>query len=134
MKNINFIKIIKEKKYDIPNDLYLSNEDIHKFKIQKKEKTYLINLIIKIYALYNNKFLIELIQSKNRNEYMRVIFDLLNEKELRYEELIFNTQEDDLAFKKSLLQASKNKKEVNYVVKLSKGLTSCLKFILENIL
>ena len=133
LKNINFIKIIEEKKYYIPNDLYLSNEDIHNFKIQKKEKTYLINIIIKIYASYNNKYLMELIQSKDRDEYTRVIFDLLNEKELRYEELVFNNQKDNLAFKKSLLQTSKNKKEVNYVVKLSKGLTSCLEFILENI-
>ena len=133
LKNINLIKIIEQKNYHIPNELYLSNEDLHNFVIQKKEKTYLINLIIKIYASYNKKFLMELILSKDSNEYTRIIFDLLNEKELKYKDLVFNNQEDNLAFRKNLLKASKNKKEVNYVIKLSKGLTSCLEFILENI-
>ena len=80
LKNINIIKIINQNNYKIPEEYYLSNEDINNFNTSQKEKTKLKYFILIIYAYYNNDFLIKLIQSKDSQEYSRLIFDLLYEK------------------------------------------------------
>ena len=132
VKNINAIKLIGKKNYLVPKEYYLSNEDINNFIVSKKEKPKLINLIVKIYANYNKKFLMELIQSKNGNLYSRSVLDLLNEKKLKFNDLFFNNKENLIQFQYNLLTVSENKKEINYVIKISKKLTNCLKFICEN--
>ena len=70
-----------------------------------------------------------MIKSQKANEFSRIILDLLNGKELRFDDLSFENQGDRNVIQKSLLTASKSKDEINNVIKISGGLTNSLKFI-----
>ena len=135
-KNIDYIDArIEEKKYRKPlkEELYLSSDDIDLLTLKKdKEKAKLIKLITYIYANYDKNSLLKLIQSKNSKECSRIVLDLLNDKELRFDDLSYKNQEDIDIIQKNLLFISKTKEEINYVIKLSEGLTNSLKFISKN--
>ena len=135
-KNIENIDLkLEEKKYRQPlnEDICLSSDDIDILTLKnEKEKKNLIRLIILIYVNYDRNNLMKLIQSKNSKDCCRVLLDLLNDKELKLDELNFEKQEDLDLLQKSLLYISKTKEEINYIIKISEGLIKSLQFIEQN--
>ena len=132
IKNINYIKIMEEKNYIIPQEYYFSSGDINKFNIAQNEKINLIKLILKLYANYNHKFLIELIISKEGKKLCRALIELIKEKQLKFNIIKFQNKENRLQFLNNLLYECQDKNEINFVLKNCKGLTNCLQFILIN--
>ena len=131
-KNINSIKIIYQKNFVLSKEYYLTNQDINIFNISKKEKIELISLIVNIYAIYNNEFLMELILSEDGKKYCEVLFDLLKEKKVKIIDLKFKNQDNIIELQKNLIEICKTKKDINNVIKLSKGFTDSLKLIIQN--
>ena len=135
-KNIENIDLkLEEKKYRQPlnEDICLSSDDIDILTLKnEKEKKKLIRLIILIYVNYDRNNLMKLIQSKNSKDCCRVLLDLLNDKELKLDDLNFEKQEDLDLLQKSLLLNSKTKEEINYIIKISEGLIKSLQFIEQN--
>ena len=135
-KNIDYIEAkIEEKKFRRPlaDDMFLSSDEIDLLTIKKeKEKPKLLKLIVKIYAHYNRKFLTQLIQSKNGKDCSRTLLDLLTSKELKLDELSFDSEEELNTLQENLLHITKSKEEINYVIKISQGLTNILKFMAKN--
>ena len=132
-KNIDYIDArIEDKKYRKPlnENLILSNDDIDILTLKnEKEKMKLLKLLARIYAYYDKNNLLKLIQLKNAKECCRIVLDLLNNKELKCEDLSLEKQEDIDILQKNLLFASKTKEEINYIIKISDGLINSLKFI-----
>ena len=91
---------------------------------REKEKQKLLNLIIKIYADYGKNFLIVLIKSKNGANCSRILLDLLTKNELKIDELSFENEKELNPIQGILLHVVKSKDEINYVVKISQGLTN----------
>ena len=121
-------KIILEK---LIKDYLISSDDIDSLTVKNNnEKNKLINLIVKIYA-FNNSVdnLIKLIESKNGIQCSKTILDLLNNKEIKFENLTFEKEEDYLLLKKNLLFSAKTKEDINFIIKMSRGLVDCLQFI-----
>ena len=134
LTNIEVIEIeevSKNKRKPLNKECYLSSEDIDKLNI-KKYKSKLIDLIVYIYASYDKEYLMTLIKSEKGKDYCRSVFDLLNDKILKFNELSFENEEELKSFQKNLLSVSTNKNEINYIIKLIKGLTNSLEFIKDN--
>ena len=134
IKNIDYIEPrIEEKKYRSPLDkkFCLSSEDIDSLTI-KKDKMKLIKLLVNIYANYDKESLIDIIKSNHGKEASRAIFDLLNQKIIKLDDLSFENIKDLELIQKNLLFISDTKDEINYVIKISEGLTNSLKFIQQN--
>ena len=135
LKNIDSIEVYEEaknKRSPLNHEYCLLSEDIDKIN-SKREKSKIIDLIIYIYANYDKDYLKKLIDSKNGKDYMRAIFDLIINKILKLSDLSFKNDEELKLFQKNLLLVSKSKEEINFTIKLFKGLTNSLQFILENI-
>jgi len=116
-----------EKEYIILND------DIESFTFKKEEnKKKFLYLLVKIYALCDADNLSELIKSKNGAKYSQVILDLLNCKEVKFEDIKFTDKEDFLLLQKNLLSIAKTKDDFNLINKMSNGLIDSLKFISQN--
>ena len=118
---------------NLAKNFLILSDDIDSLTLEnEKEKNKLIILLLKIYALNNGTSnLISLVESKNGNQCSKTILDLLNGKEIKFENLKFEKEEDALLLKKNLLYAAKTKEDLNFIFKMSKGLTDCLKFILQ---
>ena len=118
---------------NLENDFLILSDDIDSLTHEnEKEKSKLINLLVKLYA-YNDSVnnLILLLESKNGSQCSKATLDSLNNKEIKFEELKFEKEEDYLKFKKNLLFAAKTKDDINFILKMSRGLTDCLQFILQ---
>ena len=131
----NIDALINEKKYRRPlnKDLFLSSDDIELLTSKnKKEKTKLMKLISKVYAYYENNFLMELLKSKNGEECSRILLDFLIGKELKIDDFSFQNEEERNNLQLNLLHVTRTKDEINYVIKISEGLENSLKFINQN--
>ena len=118
------------KKNQINKEYYLSDADIEKLRLKVKKFKF-INLIIEIYSNYDIDYLLLLMQSKNANIYSEVVLNLLYNNKIIFDKLFKNAK--DLKFiQKKLLLGAKKKYDVNYIIKLSKGLYNNLTFIEEN--
>ena len=127
LKKINSIQLIDKKNFKIPKEYYISNEDIIKSNLNENQKSGIIKLIVKIYSLYDIQYLIE---SKGSNEYNRAILELINLKQLKFSDMTFISEESIIQFQNRLLLISESKSDINNILKLSKGLTKCLMFII----
>ena len=109
---------------------YVSDEDIVKLKIDRKKSKFL-ELLIEIYSNYDSSYLLQLITSKNGNDYSKIVLDLLysNQKKLN---LSFTNEKEFKTFQNKLIKVALHKDEVNYIIKFSSGLLNNLKFIKEN--
>ena len=110
---------------------YITNEDFDKIISKKKQK--IIEIVVKIFIQIDNKYLMKLIKEQYGGDICRNILDLVHSKEIKLDNIINNNLEDFNAFQKILLSVTKNKKEVEFVIKTSKGLIPCLNFINDNI-
>ena len=118
------------KKNQINKEYYLSDADIEKLRLKMKKLKF-INLIIEIYSNYDSDYLLLLMQSKNANIYSEIFLNLLFDNKIKFDKLFKNAK--DLKFiQKKLLLVAKKKYDVNYIIKLSKGLYNNLTFIEEN--
>ena len=131
-KNIKFIQIINQQNNIIQNEYFLTKKDISNFNIKRDEKLKLIYLIVKIYSIYNNEYLMELILSEDGKLYSKALFDLIIDRKIKFTDLKFENQENVLQFQNNLLGIAKSKRDIDNIIKLSKGLTNSLKFILNN--
>ena len=135
-KNIDNIEPrIEEKKFRKPlnKELFLSGDDIELLTLKKeKEKSRLLELIVNIYVNYDIQFLMKLILSKHSKECGRALLNLLNIEKLKYDDFIFNNEEDQNKLQTNLLYIIESKEEINNVIKISRGLTKSLKFIKRN--
>ena len=114
-------------------EYYLSIEEIDKLNLKEKEKFILIELILWIYFNYDKEYLMILIKLYEKDYYIRFIFYFIMKKNLKIDDLHFKNVEEIKLFKQKLLFISKSITEINYIIKLSKGLTNSLEFIQENI-
>ena len=127
--SINAIQLIELSYSNIPKDYYISDEDINEMIINPAQKSILIKKIVNIYFLYDISYLIKL---KKSQEFSRAILDLIILKDFNFDGSLFENEESILNFQNDLLLVSKTKIELNYILKLSKGLTKYLKFISDN--
>ncbi len=130
-KKIDHITLIKEEKKNkktLNEELCFSIDEMITL-TNYKEKEKIKKLIILIYTIYDKKRLLKLIKSQKADEFSRIILDLLNGKELRFDDLSFENQGDRNVIQKSLLKTSQSKDEINNVIKISGGLTNSLRFI-----
>ena len=135
-KNIDNIEPrIEEKKFRKPlnKELFLSGDDIELITLKKeKEKSKLLELLVIIYVNYDIQFLMKLILSKHSKEYGRALLNLLNIEKIKYDDFIFNNEEDQNLLQTNLLYIIESKEEINNVIKISRGLTKSIKFIKRN--
>ena len=134
LKKIDVIEVKEESKKNrnpLNPEYCLLSEDIEKLNI-KNQKSFLIDLIVYIYANYDKQYLMELINSKTNKDYCRSIFDLLINKAIKLTDFQFNNNEEIIKFLTKLLYSSNSKEEIDYILKLINGLTNSLKFISEN--
>ena len=131
-RNIKVIKMINQKDNIIKKEYYLTNKDINSFNIPKDEKLKLIYLIVIIYANYNNDYLMELLFCEDGKNYSKVVFNLIIDRKIKYTDLKFKNQENIFQFQKNLLDIAKTKRDINNILKISKGLNNSLTFILNN--
>jgi hypothetical protein len=129
LKEINSIQLIEKKNCKISKEYKISIEDINNSILNENQKSEIIKLIVKIYSLYDIPYLIE---SKGSNEYNRAILELINSKQLKFCDMTFKNEESIIQFQNRLLLISESKSEINCILKLSKGLTKCLMFIISN--
>ena len=128
VKNFEYLEVKKNK---IDSIYYITDEDIDK--INSKKKYNIIELIVKILFDLDEKYLMKLIKGKNGPYFCRNILDLLYGGFNLNNFIKNNSKEDFEIFKKLLLSVAKNHNEVEYIVNITKGLTSSLNFIKENI-
>ena len=120
-------------KNKLNKDYYLTNDNINNLVKKEKEKSNLINLVVKIYSNYDKNMLISLIKTENGKDYVKSLFQLIRERKLKLEDLHFENKDDLILFQKNLLSSVETKDELNNVLNLSENLTGCLKFISDNI-
>ena len=137
-KNIKVINLITKDKDNkdsiikLDKNFYFSNEEIMNFKIDGKEKSEFINLIVKIYSIYDKEFLLELIQSKNWEIYSRFFIQLINTKQLKFSDLLLNNLDSLSICQQNLLSLAITKQDIDDVLKISINFVNCLKFIKNN--
>ena len=133
-KNIQAIDILQDNNYNknvLNPDFCLLNDDIQNLML-KNQRPIFNNLIVKIYSIYNKEYLMKLIFSKNGNLYSRPVFNLINNGELKLNELPFKNENDKKRFQNALLNVSESKEEIIYSINILKGLTNSLRFIQDN--
>ena len=126
-KSMEYLEI-KNKKMD--PSYYITDEDINKINLMKRKK--ILEKIIKVLLEIDNKYLMKLIKEKNGPDICRCILDLVYSG-LNLNNFLQNNIEDLNTFQKILLSVATNKNEVEYVVKIIKGLIPNLNFIIDNI-
>ena len=130
---INNYKEEKDKKNNIiklNKEFYITDEDIENLKIKINTSKFFI-LLIEIYLNFNVNYLLKLTESKNWNDYTRIVLYCLINNKNKFN-LSFNIEEDLLIFQKKLISVSQTKDEVNSIIKLKKGFYNNLKFINDN--
>ena len=112
------------------DNLYLSFDKDEIEKVKKK----LSSIFVKLYSNFNEYkiYLKSLIQSKNSSIYIRDIFKLLLQEEIKVDDLNIENKKEMNNLKKSFLEDAKSKDEINFINKLSKGLIAYLEFIKDN--
>ena len=129
-ENINSIEII-DANIELNKNYYLSYKDFNS-PIFSNVKQSIIKLITKIYAKYDKEFLVELILVKDNKDVYRNVLDLLNKKLLNYSIFKFNNGEDLVRIQNNLISISKTIKEIENILKISKGVINYLKVIKDN--
>ena len=129
-ENINSIEII-DANIELNKNYYLSYKDFNS-PIFSNVKQSIIKLITKIYAKYDKEFLVELILVKDNKDVYRNVLDLLNKKLLNYSIFKFNNGEDLVRIQNNLISISKTIKEIENILKISKGIINYLKVIKDN--
>ena len=130
---INNYKEEKDKKNNIiklNKEFYITDEDIENLKIKINTSKFFI-LLIEIYLNFDVNYLLKLTESKNGNDYTRIVLYCLINNKNKFN-LSFNIEEDLLIFQKKLISVSQTKDEVNSIIKLKKGFYNNLKFINDN--
>ena len=91
--------------------------------------------MVKLYSILTEYkiYLKDLVQSKNSKIFMRDIFKLLYQDEIKIDDLINVDDKKQMnTLKKNFLEISKSKEEINFINKYSKGLINYLEFIKDN--
>ena len=131
-KNLEHIELIKLEDYKLKKDYLILSDDIDCIAFKNEnERNKLINLLVKLYANYNTNYLIDLVKGKYSEQCSKTILDLLNNKEIKFDNLNFENEENYSLIKKNILFAAKTKADINFIIKMSKGLTECLNFIFQ---
>ena len=131
-KNLEHIELIKLEDYKLKKDYLILSDDIDCIAFKNEnERNKLINLLVKLYANYNTNYLIDLVKGKYSEQCSKTILDLLNNKEIKFDNINFENEENYSLIKKNILFAAKTKADINFIIKMSKGLTECLNFIFQ---
>ena len=120
----------EKEKIKLNKEYYISDEEIEKSQIKIKNTKFL-DLLVEIYANFDASYLLKLMLSKNGVVYSKAILDLLSDNQVKMN-ILFKNNEEFNKFQKALIVIAEHKDEVNYIIKLSKGLTNNLNFIKEN--
>ena len=142
IKNINLIELFVESdqyKHSIDEENILNGEEVDKLLLLFEGKELdiaqqkLSSIFVKLYSNFNRyKLLKDLINSKNGKIYMRNIFKLILQDEIKISDLDIKDKREMKTLKKGFLEVAKSKDEINYINKFSKGLIGYLEFINEN--
>ena len=146
INNISSISLAEQENEIKPQNILKSDELDNLYELindkDKEQKEKLIqkfsSFIIKFYS--SNKdykpLLKEFLDSKNNKYYIRDIFTLLIQEEIKITDLdLLENKGKIKKAQKLFLEAAKTKEEINYILnKFSKGLISYLEFIRENII
>ena len=142
IKNMNLIELFVESdkyKHYIEEENILNGEEVDKLLLLFDEKELeiaqqkLSSIFVKLYSNFNRyKLLKDLINSKNGKIYMRNIFKLILQDEIKISDLDIKDKREMKSLKKGFLEVAKTKDEINYINKFSKGLIGYLEFINEN--
>ena len=100
--------------------------------LQDNEKKQLFIFLIKNYIKYDNKFLYEILHSKDINEYCFFVLNSLTNKNIDIRQIKFLDEIEQISFQEFLLGISASFQEIKYIIKLSKNFTSSIKFIINN--
>ena len=134
-KNINSIKIreiLAKRSIKLSAEYFLNNDEIEKLKLGDGKSKF-CELIVGIYAYSDKKQLMKLIQSKNGKEYCRYILSLIYNKQFKKEEFNLIKEEKSInQIQANFLSVSTRREDINFILYLSKGLLSNLKFIAEH--
>ena len=120
------------KKYELDKNYYLSEKDFENIEINKNKQKFL-HLLIEIYSNYDFEHLLGLMKSKYGKNFSKETLYMLMNNKMKIKDLIFKDDKEFKGFQKNLLSASTKKDEINYIIKLSKGLYNNLIFIKENL-
>ena len=125
-------KIQEDQKYELDKKYYLSENDYENIDINKNKQKFL-HLLIEIYSNYDSEHLFGLMKSKyGKNFSKETLYMLINNK-MKFKDLVFKDDKEFKGFQKNLLSVSIRRDEINYIIKLSKGLYNNLIFVKENL-
>ena len=90
INNICGLQILKLQKKGNPlnHEYYLLAEDIDNLNLEKNRNDF-IKIIVNIYTIYDTKYLMKLIESKNGIDYCRSLFELIYNKAINITDLSF---------------------------------------------
>ena len=128
------LKDIIPQKKKLKEEDYFSEKDID-ILLSEENKQKIIDIFTKIYVLYDIKYFLKLINSKNGKSYIECLLNLLKDKFL--DNTNFNEElnnEENLFFQNNLIDIASNRKEIIEIIKLSKGITNYLNLINSNFL
>ena len=142
IKNINLIELFVESdkyKHSIDKENLLNGEEADKLLLLfegneiETAKQKISSIFVKLYSNFNQyKLLKDLMNSKNGKIYMRNIFKLILQDEIKISDLDIKDKREMKILKKGFLEVAKSKDEINYINKFNKGLIGYLEFINEN--
>ena len=131
-KDINKIILVENGRDKRVYDEFIFSKLKKNFELQDNEKKQLFLFLIKNYSKYDNKFLYEIIHSKDINEYCYFLLNLLTNRKIEIRQIKFLDEEELFSFQEFLLGVSASFQEIKFIIKLSKNCTSSIKFIINN--
>ena len=129
--NLDNIVIINPKE-KLDKNLYIPIELIKEYSGKKRKM--IITLLIKIFYLSDVEYMLNIIDSEN-DDYCRIFFDLINPYEIIKFEDLKKVMNDNQIIKlqNNLFKVAKEKDEINFIIKMRKGIENNLSTIKENI-
>ena len=143
IKNIGLIELCietNEYKHTLDKEWILTWDKIDKLFLLfdkhnlENAKKILPPIFVKLYSSFIEYriYLNDLLKSKHSKIFMRDILKSLLRDEIKFGDLNINDKKQINKLKRDFLEVAKSKEEINYINKLSKGLTTYLTFIKEN--
>ena len=86
---------------------------------------------IYIFEIKDKEYFLEILsKSKYKNDFCKAIFNLLDEKVISPKDLFIFNKDKILFFQEMLLEVISSRKDMDYIIEISKNLVNCLKFVM----